>query len=78
MFIITMVTGGPGSATQSSTHAPRRQNTIDSSSSTKENVISGRKTPSNAMESPKVVSYVDIGFYFTVVMIFLSEICFEG
>ncbi|XP_045169551.1 MAP/microtubule affinity-regulating kinase 3-like isoform X7 [Mercenaria mercenaria] len=48
---------GPGSASQSSSHAPRRQNTIDTTSSTKENVISGRKTPSgNVMESPKINS----------------------
>ncbi|XP_060582086.1 MAP/microtubule affinity-regulating kinase 3-like isoform X3 [Ruditapes philippinarum] len=49
--------GGPGSASQSSSHAPRRQNTIDTTSSTKENVISGRKTPSGStMESPKINS----------------------
>lgn len=53
MLFPDLLTGGPGSATQSSSHAPRRQNTIDNSSSTKETVISGRKTPSN-VESPKV------------------------
>ncbi|WAR19901.1 MARK3-like protein [Mya arenaria] len=47
--------GGPGSASQSSSHSTRRQNTIDTSSSAKENIISGRKTPSS-MESPKINS----------------------
>ncbi|XP_052768978.1 MAP/microtubule affinity-regulating kinase 3-like isoform X3 [Mya arenaria] len=46
---------GPGSASQSSSHSTRRQNTIDTSSSAKENIISGRKTPSS-MESPKINS----------------------
>ncbi|XP_055995272.1 MAP/microtubule affinity-regulating kinase 3-like isoform X25 [Ostrea edulis] len=49
-------TTGPSSS-QSSSHTPRRQNTIDSSS-TKENALSGRKTPSggSVMESPKISS----------------------
>ncbi|XP_022329413.1 MAP/microtubule affinity-regulating kinase 3-like isoform X4 [Crassostrea virginica] len=49
-------TTGPSSS-QSSSHTPRRQNTIDSSS-TKENALSGRKTPSGGpiMESPKISS----------------------
>lgn len=53
-FVLTLGTTGPSSS-QSSSHTPRRQNTIDSSS-TKENALSGRKTPSGGpiMESPKV------------------------
>jgi len=50
--------GGPGSSSgsQTSSHSQRRQNNIDTSSS-KENTISGRKTPSgNVMESPKINS----------------------
>nr|XP_034326919.1 MAP/microtubule affinity-regulating kinase 3 isoform X7 [Crassostrea gigas] len=49
-------TTGPSSS-QSSSHTPRRQNTIDPSS-TKENALSGRKTPSGGpvMESPKISS----------------------
>ncbi|XP_055995265.1 MAP/microtubule affinity-regulating kinase 3-like isoform X20 [Ostrea edulis] len=51
-------TTGPSSS-QSSSHTPRRQNTIDSSS-TKENALSGRKTPSggSVMESPKRSPFV--------------------
>ncbi|XP_062588997.1 MAP/microtubule affinity-regulating kinase 3-like isoform X3 [Saccostrea cucullata] len=51
-------TTGPSSS-QSSSHTPRRQNTIDSSS-TKENALSGRKTPSGGpiMESPKRSPFV--------------------
>ncbi|KAL3873882.1 hypothetical protein ACJMK2_036964 [Sinanodonta woodiana] len=47
----------PGNSTsQSSSHAPRRQNTIDTTSSTKEGALSGRKTPSGGtmLDSPKV------------------------
>ena len=57
MCIYLPWSGGPGSTggSQSSSHGPRRGNNIDTSS-TKENVISGRKTPSgNVMESPKVL-----------------------
>ncbi|KAL3873884.1 hypothetical protein ACJMK2_036964 [Sinanodonta woodiana] len=49
--------GAPGNSTsQSSSHAPRRQNTIDTTSSTKEGALSGRKTPSGGtmLDSPKV------------------------
>lgn len=51
-------TTGPSSS-QSSSHTPRRQNTIDPSS-TKENALSGRKTPSGGpvMESPKRSPFV--------------------
>ncbi|KAK3599647.1 hypothetical protein CHS0354_029109 [Potamilus streckersoni] len=47
----------PGNSTsQSSSHAPRRQNTIDTTSSAKEGALSGRKTPSGGtmIDSPKV------------------------
>lgn len=53
--------GGSTSSSQSS-HPPRRQNTIDTSS-TKENTISGRKTPSggNMLESPKITNSASPG-----------------
>ncbi|XP_052272147.1 MAP/microtubule affinity-regulating kinase 3-like isoform X3 [Dreissena polymorpha] len=46
---------GQANASQSSSQSARRQNTAETSSSTKENIISGRKTPS-AVDSPKINS----------------------
>lgn len=53
-FLLTG-TQGPTSSQSSSSHPSRRQNTIDTST-TKENALSGRKTPSGGInyDSPKV------------------------